>query len=534
MFRTIKIIVLFFFVISQVACKKYLDTKPTDFISPENYYNTEGEAATALLGLYTVFNDNGNGLYGGTLASWVVVPTDEVYRNSNAGINCLSYDATDVTISNYWNQCYRYINNCNSFLENIDKPTMDSTRREVFRGEALFLRAYIYFLLTSQFGDVPLKLTSTQSVYGVNVAFTSSKEIYAQILKDMTTAEGKVYDVDASKQQPMRVSKQVVRGILARVNLYMAGYPLLDVARYQDARDWAKKVVDANKNALLNDYTQLWINIAKDAYYLPENMWEAEFQAPQPPYFRASGWGGQGGIGIACPSTNIDVGYVLDWYKVTYSLSDRYRTDSADVRYNWNIAPFYYRVTSGTWETPRDSLNTTQALRVQKVIDKNPGKLRRKYELVRPATGSSGMNFPILRYADVLLMYAEAENELNGPNSTAINLLNLTRTRAGCTKLYSTSASNTYFLISDKESFRKAIQEERSRELCFEYVRRNDLIRWGIYQQTLLDEATKFTANNYQVGMVAVYNRIAEKYNLLPIPLSEISLNKLAKQNIGW
>jgi hypothetical protein len=533
MFRYIKIVLLILLITSQVACKKYLETKPNDFISPENYYNTESEATSALLGLYTAFNDNGSGLYGGTLSSWVVVPTDEVYRNSNSGINCLSYDATDVTISNYWNQCYRYINNCNYFLENIDKPNMDKSRREVYRAEALFLRAYIYFLLTSQFGDVPLKLSSTQSVYGVNIPFTASKDIYNQILKDMTTAESKVYDVDPSKQQPMRVSKQVVRGILARVNLYMAGYPLLDVARYQDARDWAKKVVDDNKNNLLSDYTQLWINIAKDAYYLPENMWEAEFQVSQQPFFRASGWGGQAGIGIACPSTNNEVGYVLDWYKVTYSLSERYRTDTADVRYNWNIASFYYRGSSGTFETSRDSLNSTQAQRLQKVIDKNPGKLRRKYEVVRPANGTSGMNFPILRYADVLLMYAEAENELNGPTTTAINLLNLTRVRAGCTKFYSDNTTG-YFAITDQASFVKAIQDERSRELCFEYVRRNDLIRWGIYQQTLLAEGDKFTSNKYQTGMSLVYGRITEKYNLLPIPMSEISLNNLAKQNIGW
>lgn len=521
-------------VASLSSCHKYLETTPTDFISPENYYNNEREANTALLGLYTAFNDNGVGLYGSNaLTSWVM-PTDEAFRNTNSGVNCLTYDATDATIANYWNQCYRYINNCNSFLENIDKPVMDTTKREALRGEALFLRGYFYFLLTSQFGDVPLKLSSTQSVYGLNIAFTPSKDVYAQVLKDMMTAESKVYDVDASKQQPTRVSKQVVRGILARVNLYMAGFPLRETARFQDARDWAKKVIDANKNALINDYTQLWINISKDAYYLPENMWEADFQAPQPPYFRASGWGGQTGIGIACPQSNTDVGYVLDWYKTTYSLSNIYSTDSSDVRYNWNFAPFFYRVSLGTWQTPRDSLNTTQALRQQKVIDKNPGKLRRVYETIRPATGTSGMNFPILRYADILLMYAEAENEINGPSKIVIDFLNLTRNRAGCKKLYSTSASDNYFLITDKTSFRKAIQDERSRELCFEFVRRNDLIRWGIYQQTLLGEGAKFIANNYQTGMAPVYNRISDKFNLLPIPVSEISLNNLAKQNIGW
>jgi hypothetical protein len=228
------------------------------------------------------------------------------------------------------------------------------------------------------------------------------------------------------------------------------------------------------------------------------------------------------------------VGYVLDWYKVTYSLAQYYNTDTMDVRRNWNIAPFFYRGNSGTWETSRDSLNTTPALRVQKVVDKNPGKLRRKYEVLRPATGTSGANFTILRYADILLMYAEAENELNGPNAEALSLINTVRARAKCTQFYSTSTSNPYFLITTKESFRKAIQDERARELCFEFTRRNDLIRWGIYVQVLQSEAQKFITNNYQTAMAPVYNRVTERYNVLPIPIVEISLNKLAAQNPGW
>ncbi len=517
-----------------VSCDKYLDTTPQDFISPENYYNTEAEANSALYGLYTVFNDNGNGLYSSNALTSHVVPTDEVHRNNTTGDNTLAYDASSSFLNTYWAQAYRYINNCNSFLENIDKPSMDNGKREVMRAEATFLRAYIYFLLTSQFGDVPVKLSSTQSASGLSIAFTPQKEVYEMVLADMTAAEAKVYDVDQSKQQPTRVSKQVVRGILARVCLYMAGNPLKDVSKYQMARDWAKKVVDAGKNSLNPDYPQIWINIAQDAYDIKESMWEVDFKAPQPPYFRASGWGGQTGIGITCPSTNPDIGYVLDWYKVSYSLAAYYNTDTFDVRRNWNIAPFFYRGATGTWETPRDSLNTTVALRNQKVIDKNPGKLRRKYENVRPATGTSGMNFPILRYSDVLLMYAEAENEISGP-ANALPLLNQVRTRAKCTQMYSMSATNPYFLITDdKETSRKAIRDERARELCFEFTRRNDLIRWGLYVQTLQAEGQTFIANNYNTRMRDVYARVSERHNLLPIPLTEITLNNLAKQNPGW
>ena len=532
--RHIIILLILIFVLS--GCKKFLEQHPQDFITPQNYYNNQNEAYSALLGLYSGFTDYNVGLYDAANAGGFNIPTDELFRNSVGGnTNNLIIDATLPSIGNYWNECYKYINNCNSFLENIDKPVMDSSTREVYRAEARFLRAYYYFILTSNFGNIPLKTKSSVDSLVANIVFTPSNEIYNFIITEMTAAEKNVNDVDPTQGQPVRISKQVVRGILARVNLYMAGYPLLLTDHYKDAAYWAKKVIDANENALNPDYHQIWINIAQDAYDLKESMWEAEFTAPAAPYYRASSWIGQTGPGIACPSTNTVVGYTLDWFKVTYTLANLYNTDTIDARKDWNIAPFYYKGNT-TWETPRDSLNKTVALIKQKVIDKNPGKGRRKYETVRPATSASGQNFPILRYSDVLLMYAEAQNELNGPAdpSTTIDILNLVRQRAHCVNMYSSNSSNSYFLITDKASFRKAIQDERARELCFEFTRRLDLIRWGIYQQTLLNEAQNFINNNYQVTMSTIYNRVTSKNTLLPIPVSEISLNNLAKQNPGW
>ncbi len=528
--------IIFLLVIFTITgCNKFLEKIPKDVIAPENYYNNATEATSALLGLYAGFTDNGSGIYGGTVVGGWGVPTDELFATNTNSVNSLVFDATQSSINTFWSQCFRYVNNCNLFLENIDKPSMDNSTREVYRAEARFLRAYYYFILTSNFGDVPLKTSSLVSKLVINIPFTPSKDVYNFILSEMTAAEQIVNDVDPSQQQPVRINKQVVRGILARVNLYMAGYPLLLTDHYKDAATWAKKVIDANKNSLNPDYRQIWINVAQDAYDLKESMWEAEFTAPQAPYYRAASWVSQGSPGISCPSTNTFVGYTLDWFKVTYTLASLYNTDTTDIRKDWNIAPFYYKGNT-VWETPRDSLNKTAALIKQKVIDKNPGKCRRKYETLRPASGTSGQNFPILRYADVLLMYAEAKNEINGPSDefTTIDVLNLVRQRANCVKMYSSSSTDSNFLITDKQSFRKAIQDERARELCFEFTRRLDLIRWGIYEQTLLNEGQNFIKNNYQVGFATVYNRITSKYQLLPIPNSEITLNNLAKQNPGW
>lgn len=261
------------------SCKKFLDTKPKDFSEPQQFYTTEEQLNQALGGVYQSLSTTGT--YGLYLSLFLVQGTDEAfYRNTNPNPNTMAYDFSpaDSYIDRTWKELYEGINRANYLLANLDQPVMDEGRRNVIKGEALFLRAFMYFQLVSYWGDVPLLLEPTVDSRNVNNPRTPAKEVFAQILKDMTAAKDLVnpYDVNGN---PVRVSKTAIEGILARVCLKMAGEPLNDVSKYKDARDWADSVIQSGVHSLNPDYAQIFINESADLYdkTSKETLWEIEF-----------------------------------------------------------------------------------------------------------------------------------------------------------------------------------------------------------------------------------------------------------------
>jgi hypothetical protein len=275
--KKIKYTILLLLVLNAVACKDYLETTPKDFITPENYYTTESDLNNALNGVYDSFAQDGT--YGRQLVIELAQGTDEGFRKrtptTDIFVHKYNHNASDATVLACWKQLYDGINRANLLLANINKPVMDETKRNEIKGQALFLRAYSYFLLVSLWGDIPLILEPTVSADNVNHARTSSLEVYTKILADMTEAEGQV----GVFTHPGRISKTAIEGILARVCLKMAGYPLNDVSKYADAKKWALKVVDSQIHSLNTDYTQIFKNHSADLYDLTskECIWEIEF-----------------------------------------------------------------------------------------------------------------------------------------------------------------------------------------------------------------------------------------------------------------
>src|SRR5690606_24907124 len=200
-------------------------------------------------------------------------------------------------------------------------------------------------------------------------------------------------------------------------------------------------------------------------------------------------------------------------------------TDPNDVRRDWNVAPFKYENNNTLIPVPHGPND---------VFVRDAAKWRRDYETVLPRNVDfSPTNFPLLRYADVLLMYAEAENELNGPSDDAHEKLNMVRRRANA---YEYVGANK---ITDKDDFRDTIIDERSRELCFEGLRKFDLIRWGkelflgeMRLQQIDFENNAPTSPNMKEAHNA-YGRVSERHLLFPIPASELSINKAMTQNKG-
>ncbi len=164
------------------------------------------------------------------------------------------------------------------------------------------------------------------------------------------------------------------------------------------------------------------------------------------------------------------------------------------------------------------------------MYDRNCGKWRREYEADKKNKNLTAINFPILRYSDVLLMIAECENETHSqPTTEAYNCINEVRKRAGISALPQNM---------DTEDFRQAVKDERAMELCFEMTRRFDLIRWGEYVQNMNALVSRAqTRYNWNLGHdnVFTYFNITEAYNYFPIPALEMSVNKLIKKNNpGW
>lgn len=401
------------------SCNKFLDKKPSDFIAPDNYYKTPQELNRALTGVYDILGRSE--LYGTSIPIDFNIGTDEAYSSivGATGLLVNQFDPSNPIINNLWNSLYVGIDRANLLLEKLDGSNADSATKSVTRGEALFLRGYYHFVLVSHFGDVPLKLTSTKSVINVSQARVSSTTIYEQITNDMIEAEGRVKSATEVKTGG-HISKSAVRGILARVYLYWSGYPLY-ANKYDQVLKWAQLVNQNAEHSLNPDYRQIFINYAQDKYDIKESIWEVEFYFPGAnTYTEGSRIGNINGV----QCTNLDTGYSYGQMNGTAKLFNSYGgtvASTLDNRRDWVMANY--------------KLTGTSPIRVPitggALFDRNAAKWRREYEpYAAKDKNSTNQNVPLLRYADVLLMIAEADNELNGPQNLGISAINAVRERA--------------------------------------------------------------------------------------------------------
>jgi len=420
---------------------------------------------------------------------------------------------------------------------------MDETKRGIIRGEALFLRAFIYYELVKDWGPVPVRLTPTSGPNDLNLAGTPIKDIYAQVIKDMTEAEGLVPTTAVSLYGGAGyAAKTTVEAMLARVCLSMAGFPVNDVLQYQAAKDWAAKVVESNEHALNPDFTQVFKNMAAGIIDKKESLWEVDFNY-------VSGASAESGAigyldGIAGASTAW--GAAAGQYLVTRKLFIAYGGTPAstkDLRRDWTCGAWRWKNSTTTGaETDKTYFTATQ------IYQRPEAKFRLYFcPLPNAAAGQTPINFPLMRYSDVLLMLAEAENYLNGPTPLAYSCINQVRERAwgkllpGATNI--TEADEPAGMT--KDAFLLEIQNERLRELAGEGLRKQDLIRWGIFISAIkalgpyvLDPANSvpFSTSGGQPypNMLQLANTVSTRDLLWPMPASELQYNKLLKQNPGW
>lgn len=525
------------------ACDKFLETTPKDFLSPENYYNTEDDIVNALGAVYVTLGSN----Y--TYGRYMVIDgaMDDLGYWNQTEVNLIdrlsgwNYTAAQPQIAMMWQRLYEGIERANVLLENIDDAEMSDAASERYRGEAIFLRAYYHYLLADLWGDVPMRLTSNQAVTDVNIEPTPALAVIEHSAADIEEVIGKgMLQAAAAYPHSSRVTITVAQGILARIYLKMAGEPFKIQGMYEKALHWASQVKSSGQHSLNPDYDRIFINHSQDLYdtQYRESMWEAEFNGnstTDPGKSDKYSWVGVTN-GIICYDPSDALGYSYGYIRTRLKLWDLF--EAADKRKSRSIASYRYNTTDNTKYNER--LTTFSS-----VAERCSAKWRREEETLKPKDKNfNATNFPILRYSDVLLMIAEAENELNGPTATALNAINEVRQRAGV-KSYSTASGPDVITISGKDDLREAVRDERARELCWEGIRRHDLIRWGIFEEAMQQAAAEpFIAANVGNGrtanasqrtiMAAIAGKMSEKYRLYPVPQKELNLNNKMRQNRFW
>lgn len=424
-----------FFLMSLGSCKKYLETEPSDFLNPDNYYQTEAQLQFARAGVYHHLGAGGlHGTYASYLLAWTA---DEGYMNRatlTTGPWNYFYSSADQYNAGLWNNLWAGINKANVLIKNVDKNTsIPQSKRDPIRGEALFLRAYYYFTLVQYYGGVPLKLEPTSSVIDVDIARASAKDVYTQIIKDMEAAEKLVPGIKTLGFGGA-ISKSAVRGMLARVNLHMAGEPVKDKTRYAEASKWAKMVIDDAEagHALNPSYPDIFMKLAGDKYDIKESIWEVEFYGNRTDQYVETGnigWINGPAAGVASSTGRADA-----YMNITSELYNKF--EPGDNRKWFSIAHFTYTAAGA---------KNMSLIPVDENAKNNmkPAKWRREYETLLPKSPTTTpINMVLLRYSDILLMYAEAENELKGPTADAVEAFNKVRRRAWSTGIKTIAVTN--------------------------------------------------------------------------------------------
>ena len=471
------------------ACKKFLDQKPITEASAEVVFKDVASTYKALAGAYSrMVGDAG---YGIRLSLYYTVDNDEMQGPTGAADNdrrdIARYSATsgNAQITNPFNQLFQGIEYANHCITNIPKMDMynngsDQEKKQLQRmyGEALALRAQYYFEAIRNWGDLPAHFQPAADLALINPfpSRTNRDSLYDKILADLATAEDLVpwKNELTSIGDPVdeRITKGTVKGLRARIALFRGGYSLRQTGGmqrssdylnfYQVTREECLEIMNSGQHNLNPSFRALW----KDqvcAHAVADPDGELMFQA-------------------SAAGLNAVADTKLGYYNgprvnnfgnssINPLPSFFYLFDSTDQRREVTVTT-YFTNTNGT--------RTGQA-----ITNLTDGKYRRDW-ITNPSFAPTdaiqyfGLKWQILRYADVLLMYAEAENELNGPTASAYNAINMVRRRGFGKPINTPDATVDIPAGLSKADFFKYIVRERSLELAGEGVRKYDLIRWNL------------------------------------------------------
>ncbi|TLX78244.1 RagB/SusD family nutrient uptake outer membrane protein [Labilibacter sediminis] len=539
------------------SCSDMLVVAPETVWDVDDFYNSEERVEIGMAGIYSQFAKQN--AYGGNLSVYMEYGTDEGYYNRGWdelwAVSLYRHTTNDIHVSGTWRQLYAAINNINLFIAKIDKDAFSEERSNELFAEVRFLRGFAYSTLVSLFEEVPLRLEYVVDQSSNNVAAASLEELYSVIIEDLEFAAMYLPHASDDDYIPGRANKMAAHGILARVYMKMAGYPLQQTEYCQNALNHCDSIISDGWHGLVVDadtlgYRNLFLNYIQNKYDARESIFEISFAENRSIGVATSGRiGNSNGLAFAYEDDGfhpvskvyMTVSPVLD---VVYELTDKRREwNIPGMRYtaggDAQVVPTLLEATYTAGKFRRWEPENYEDLDIKKGKDDQvePYILLEKVE--QPSKNTTGINLPVIRYADILLMYAEAANEINnGPTQEAIVYLNQIRNRAGLANIEDVKPGR----IANKDEFFLEIMDERLRELCFEGLRKHDLIRWGMLGKRLefLDQIVRgneaFDASKTaHIGFLrAVNNFDPSKHLSLPYPLQEVTINNLLDQKSNW
>lgn len=503
--------------LSLTACDDFLDVDPdSTSANTEFIYNNEGEISTALNGVYAQIlsgNTFGNNLYKDfQLNSDVDFSTntsETASGNKPARFDTRS-DASNI--NSLWNALYSGVETANEFIFNLKNSKLyeekmkteiadgentggvvteevpNVTKLTQMMGEAKVMRAMFYHELLSYWGDIPFTFKATYETNNLYPEVTDRQVVSDSLIADLRhAAEWMQSDKDATLDAPERISKEAAYAMIARLALQAGGYSLNHDANdvngykmtrpsnykeyYQIARDYAKKVIDAGGHSLNKSFRDVFVD---ECNHIVNKGDDAIFEIPFGKDYSGA-WGYAQG-----PKSEVDANNETDFSNQAWgSTSGNVRT-TRFYRHMFKEGDARRDYVCGTWGYSNQGL---PAINFSYTMYNNKwSKLWNTVGLGKASTGNTGINFAYIRYADVLLMFAEADNEVNGaPTQEAIDAVNQVRRRAYNGVNYELTSAQT----ATKEDFLKAVLDERKFEFAGENMRWKDLVRNNLYSEQI-------------------------------------------------
>jgi hypothetical protein len=483
--RNIKLASIFLLLAFLVpSCKDFLEEDPQNFVAVSNFYKTEEDAVSAVNAIYGHLNSQSGDTFGGVYHSnfWIAVglASDEMLNNQVGmtdadQLSNFTYSPQNGIVTDVWKQHYKAISLANIAIEKIPAIDMNTALRTRLVNEAKFLRGLLYFNLVRMFGKIPLLLKVEEPL---KPTAAEVNDIYTQIIADLTDAEE--LPVDQAEGRG-RATQGAAKALLAKVYLTRQ--------EYGAAAAKALEVISSENYALWDDYV---------------DVFKIEHRGGKEAIFSV-GFGDAGGKIIfwesgqfhtrLLPNALVKAGITnntLGWQVPTQALADAYPT--GDKRDSVTVFNAFDETVAGTrYTVPFDKYY-----------------FRKYWDVTNPdefTNAKTAQDFPVIRYSDVLLMYAEALNEDNGPTTDAYTHLNMVRHRANLGDVSGLT----------KDQFRDEVLEQRRLELAAEGHRWFDLVRTGKLEVLVPLAKPGVTPQ--------------AKHYLFPIPQRERDLNTNLPQN---